>query len=1045
MSAPRHEMILASAGAGKTYALTRRFVRLLAAGAEPERIVALTFTRKAAGEFFDQILQQLATAAVDPAQARKLAREIDAPQLGPAGFLRLLRRMVEAMPRLTLGTLDGFFARVVRNFPFELGLDGPFQIMEEAPARWERRRVLRQMFSAASRPDAEQREFIEAFKRATFGLEEKQLARVLDGFLSAHAETFLAAPAPEQWGDPGRIWPAGSPWLAAVPGRAAAADALRRAFEAETLKEKQRLRITDFLAGLAEWQPGAPLPDAVEYLVKNAFAAWPALTEITLERTKVKLSPASRDALRAVVAGIAGAELTRRLEMTRGLYAVLRSYERNYHELVRRSGRLTFADVLRLLVPAAGAPILSSGNEDDDAGAARLAIDWRLDGRYDHWLLDEFQDTSFAQWSVLRNLIDEAVQDPEGRRSFFYVGDIKQSIFSWRGGEPRLFREIFSHYNAMQPGAIAEGRLDASWRSGPAVIAMVNEVFGHDEALQHAVPAAAATRWSGEWREHATARPALDGWAELRWAPDEEGRFAETLRLLRDIDPLARGLEAAVLVRTNATAAALAEYLRREGGLAAVAESDRPVATDNPLTVALLALLRAAAHPGDTLAQEHLNMTPLGGCLADLGLSSADALCSHVLAEIHADGFAGTLERWLRRLAPALAGDAFSHERGRMLVAAAAEFDEQGNREVAAFLEFAEGYTLRETETAGTVRVMTVHKAKGLGFDVVILPDLEGRTLAGRRAGLAVHKLEDRSIDWVVQLPGRMFVEQEPVLAAQLEAEEADGAYENLCLLYVAMTRAKRAMYVITEPVDPAATSANFPRLLARSLGEGWSEGRSDWFAAISPAKITTRTPAIPPIAPSDVSPSRTLRLPALTPSGADGGELAGTVLFNLERGTATDFGHAVHRLFAQVEWPGAAEVGEFATAWAGQGSAVEEVLACLRAPLLAGFWARPAATELWRERSFEAVVEGAWVTGVFDRVVVERDSSGRAVRARVIDFKTDRIASEADVAAAMNRHAGQLNLYRRVVSTLTSLSPGDVACELIFTRLRIGVVVPWP
>ena len=817
MNGPRHEMILASAGAGKTYALTRRFVGLLAKGAEPERIVALTFTRKAAGEFFEQILRQLADAAVDPALARRLAGEIGAPGYQPADFLILLRRVVDVMSRLTLGTLDGFFARVVRSFPFELGLDGPFQIMEESVARGERRRVLRQMFAAAGRPDAAQREFIESFKRATFGLEEKQLARVLDGFLSDHAETFLEAPTPAQWGDPGRIWPAGNAWLAAASTREAAAAALRQAFAAETLKDKQRARIEDFFAGLAEWQPGAPLPKPVEYLVKNTLAAWPELEEITIERTKVAPSSETRVALRAVIEGIAGAEITRRLEMTRGLFAVLRGYERHYHELVRRSGRLTFADVLRLLVPGAGAPLLSSGAMEGDRESARLAIDWRLDARYDHWLLDEFQDTSFAQWSVLRNLVDEVVQDPEERRTFFYVGDVKQSIFSWRGGDPRLFREIFSHYNAIEPDTIAEGRLDASWRSGPAVVAMVNRVFGNPDAMRHVVPEA-VDRWAAEWREHATARPEIDGCTEWLTALDEGGRFAETLRLLQEIDPLARGLEAAVLVRTNSTAATLAEYLRREGGMAAVAESDRPVAIDNPLTVAVLALLRAAAHPGDSLAHEHLNMTPLGACLSGLGLGSADALAGQVLAEIHADGFAGTVERWLRRLAPAIAGDAFSQERGRMLVAAAAEFDLQGTREVAAFLEFAESYTVREIESAGAVRVMTVHKAKGLGFDLVILPDLEGRRLAERRDGLAIRKLEDRSIDWVVQLPGRIWVERDPVLAAQLAAEEADGAYENLCLLYVAMTRAKRAMYVITEPVDPAATSANFPRLLANTL-----------------------------------------------------------------------------------------------------------------------------------------------------------------------------------------------------------------------------------
>src|SRR3954465_10083146 len=109
----RHIMILASAGPGKTYALTNRFVELLARGAPPERIVALTFTRKAAGEFFDEILNKLARAARDASYAQKLAKHLEIPSLLPKDFLRMLRTVVDAMHRLRLGTLDGFFAKIV--------------------------------------------------------------------------------------------------------------------------------------------------------------------------------------------------------------------------------------------------------------------------------------------------------------------------------------------------------------------------------------------------------------------------------------------------------------------------------------------------------------------------------------------------------------------------------------------------------------------------------------------------------------------------------------------------------------------------------------------------------------------------------------------------------------------------------------------------------------------------------------------------------------------------------------------------------------------
>jgi ATP-dependent helicase/nuclease subunit A len=1036
-----HQMILASAGSGKTYALTNRFVQLLAGGAAPERIVALTFTRKAAGEFFDEILKKLARAAGDAQAASQLAADIGRPGLATTDFLRLLRAMVDAMPRLSLGTLDGFFARIVRSFPLELGLSGDFEVMEDAAARRERRRVLRRMFTAAGEPDAAQREFIEAFKRATFGVDEKQLSRVLDGFLDTHAEVFLASPDAARWGDPAVIWPEGSDWLHEAGRREAAAQALRQLFPWSALNDQQRARMELFFESLAEWSPGAPLPAAMAYLVKNTFLIWDDLgrgeARLTLERKKIVLGTAEGAALKAVVAGIAGAELIRRLEMTRGLFDVLRGYERHYHDAVRRAGRLTFADVQRLLLPETGAPRLSSGG--GETGDARLLVDWRLDATFDHWLLDEFQDTSFGQWSVLRNLIDEAVQDAEKRRSLFYVGDVKQSIFSWRGGDPRLFREIFNHYNAAEPETIEERRLDRSWRSGPAVIAMVNRVFGDTAALGAVVPAASARAWSREWGAHVSARPELGGYAELLHADDEAGRFAETLRILKEIEPLRRGLEVAVLVQKNSTAAALADYLRREGKLAAVAESDVRVAGDNPLTCALLSLLRAAAHPGDTFAHEHLRMTPLEGLLENAGLLTGDALTAQMLGEIHADGFAKTLERWLRKLATVVDVDAFSAERGRLLVEAAEGFDENGSREVAEFLEFVERYTVRETEAAGVVRVMTIHKSKGLGFDLVLLPDLEGKTLAERRAGLAVEKRGDRSVDWVMELPNKVFYERDPVLARHVETAEAEAAYEALCLLYVAMTRAKRAMYVITEPVEDSK-SMNFPKLLNEALGDSWVDGDPAWWREIPLAN--TSVAAAERLVPMEIADEhRAVRLFSMTPSGTEKATLGGGVLFALAAGQSASFGTAVHEVLSLIRWADEAPVEGWEAIWVQTG-AEPEVLAvaraCLATPELAPVWTRPSGGEVWRERAFELVIDGAWVTGVFDRVVVTRDPAGRAVDVTVYDFKTDRTEDTVeDRMRVAARYQEQLATYRTVAARLAGVQRARVNCALVLTALR--------
>lgn len=392
----------------------------------------------------------------------------------------------------------------------------------------------------------------------------------------------------------------------------------------------------------------------------------------------------------------------------------------------------------------------------------------------------------------------------------------------------------------------------------------------------------------------------------------------------------------------------------------------------------------------------------------------------------------------MRRLEPALApDDAFSRERGRQLAEAGRLFDDSGGREVAEFVQFVERHTVRDADTAAVVRVMTVHKAKGLGFDLVVLPDLEGTKLASRRRGLAVQRAPDRSVEWVLDLPPETFHAEDKVLGAHVAAAEADACYEELAVLYVAMTRAKRALYVITEPVG-TSQSGNFTRLLQETLGETWSAGEETWFEAITPP-----APASPADGGLRPVPGMALpRRPAHTPSTAQPREVAGERLFSLDDGGAAEFGRAVHALLAQVEWGGQADIAQWEAQW-GSGMAETEALRCLRAKALAAVWAGPDSArgtrEVWRERAFEIVLDGAWITGIFDRVVIQRGPSGQPEQAVVYDFKTDR-GVEADPAGSALRHEAQLALYRRVAAVLTGLPLESVSAEVVFTASAMRV-----
>ena len=131
-----NERTMANAGAGKTFALTNRFISLVLGGAKPEEICALTFTRKAAGEFFNKTIKKLADAAASDKAADKLANNLAeiAPELRQTmreEFEEALEKFVKSSPRLRLETIDAFTANFVKFFAAELGVNESVTILDD--------------------------------------------------------------------------------------------------------------------------------------------------------------------------------------------------------------------------------------------------------------------------------------------------------------------------------------------------------------------------------------------------------------------------------------------------------------------------------------------------------------------------------------------------------------------------------------------------------------------------------------------------------------------------------------------------------------------------------------------------------------------------------------------------------------------------------------------------------------------------------------------------------------------------------------------------
>lgn len=1054
----QHLLINASAGSGKTYQLARRFAHLLTLGARPEGIAAMTFTRKAAGEFFNRILRRLAELARDPGRARAFFQDAvpEAPE--DTDYPTLLRQVVRRLHRLRLGTLDSFFAGMVRCFPLELGLAAGARVMQEdetAIAREEALDALLQELFAAE-DHGPLKLLTEAYKQATFGAGEKSVESTLQQWALHGLELWQDSPA-DGWGEANVIWRGALPKARPIEEVVAA---VRAAFAPP--HEAGRELLDETLQAVMETRPGQPMPKRVDELLKKLAEQWEELQrgrgELMWMRKRLPLDAASAQAWRELALQLMVRECLVRADRTRGLARVTSMLAGQYDRQVRSRGRLSFADVQRLLAAAVRDRSPWLGGEGE--------LWYRLDGRHDHWLLDEFQDTSRTQWQVLGALVDEVIQDAEGERSFFAVGDPKQSIYLWRQAEPDLFEDIQKAYPAHPDGGLHTQPLSQSFRSAQPVLDAVNAVFGSTEVIESMLPPGCLKGFA--FQRHTAAQKHLTGHAALlspaKLDGTEENNITAVLTaLLQELEPLKRGLSCAVLVRSNSEATQMAEALRERTGMEVVCESDQHPCTDNAVTLALLSLLQLAAHPGDGQALEHLRMTPLWPLLQREGRGWRYHIAT-VQRRVIEEGFAAFAEEWLEMLGGlGISLDEFHVRRLAQFADISAEFDASGSRDIDDFLRQARDCPLRVRGSPQAIQVMTIHASKGLEFDIVMLPKLDGDAMDKLRREELLVSRDAMGVRWVLQTPLRVFADFDPVLQAELEEARRRGAFESLCRLYVAMTRAKRALYLVVEPRKKSATAVKESALLREALGGGGAESPSpvyevEWQTGDPAWHVKEkRGPAsVPPAVIFEEPLGEVLRRTQpmarrRTPSGEESFRVKGSVLFSAGREPGRRLGTCVHELFAEIEWLLPWE--EVQARWLerglvsrqdlAEGAEGVEAEACVMVRRVlesdAGreiFVSKAAETEVWRERPFDLVMDGEWVSGVFDRVMIRRDGDGRAVSAWIVDFKTDEVPDEAALKAKCEGYAPQIRLYRTALSKLTGLAPKKIRAALIFTRL---------
>ncbi len=827
----RNLVVTAGAGTGKTTLLIDRLVHLLLRNPEPLKIteiVALTFTNKATDEMkirLRQRLRALLDVRLDRAPAgeseEKIRREaeslIETYRLSKSEIDARIHDALRNLERSDIGTIHSFAANLLRLYPLEAGVDPAFR--EDDGAAFDR------LF------DDEWNLWLDrelALGSAHAAQWQKILPRCKLEHIKALARSLAAENVDLRQNDAasGAIPPVLRAWLARLAQSAAA---LIERHPEDRQNEKLVRAARAVIAGYensARLDSGAPeCLLLAEKSINRATQGWSA-EDATEAQDLVR---AARGLLRVDA------------ELTGAIWRLLAPFAADFRERFIREGHVSFDG---LLVRA----------RDLVRDQSRVRAD--LKRRYRAILIDEFQDTDPIQYEILLYLAEapgQAAADWRGVKlapgKIFVVGDPKQSIYAFRRADIEAYLEVVEKIILAQSGR--ECRLTTNFRSNPAILDGVNGIFAKliraqdgvqpryiaihaapgRSAAPGALPKLLARKIVSDRELSAESARRLEGESLARWlGEDVLGKLA--IFDARGETVPARARDVAILLRKLTDIHDYLEPLRRRG-IRYVVEGERHFYAAKEVIDAVN-LLRAVENPHDRVALAGVLRSPLGG-LTDqqlYDLSRARGLDYRAAKNLAGGNFPPTLSELYDALArlheetralpigaavarvfetlpvELIAAGYFHGEQAVANLEKLARQAELLGREGSTTLKEAirqlekrvlevkdEGESALAEENLDAVRVMSIHKAKGLEFPVVILAGCQAGIEAGRGAD------GEALFDWSSGLTG-MRIGPLADLAAVYIAEKSRrrSAEEQKRLLYVAMTRAREHLIVSCAP-----------------------------------------------------------------------------------------------------------------------------------------------------------------------------------------------------------------------------------------------------
>lgn len=798
-------LVRASAGTGKTYQLTSRFLKLLIQGVSPETILATTFTRKAAGEILHRVLRSLASAAASdrPEALSEIREQVNLPTLPSSCCLQLTEKLLLNIHRLRISTLDSLFTQLAKSFPYELKLPANWRLSDEIEEIWLRERAVTLMISQLGQSEI-------ATLMSMLG--KGEVRRSVSGELLQ----VIDAAYTKQRSCDAKVW--NSLQAPKRPDDSMVLDAIAALRGAQPKQKRLKKKLEAFAEILEHGDDDELLDDTLIGKYSDCKRRGDPLTYYNAE-----FPPGLDNAFETVYRIAKSKQLSLLQVQNEGTGTLLSAYESHIRESKDELRVLGFEDISVRL-----AELFRQVPPENLLGS--------IDGVVDHLLLDEFQDTSPTQWQVLypfalrTSKIDVSASeemDPERSsttRSFFCVGDTKQAIYGWRGGVAEIFDTV-----ADKLPNIDEVKQDKSYRSSPVLMSFVSRIFKNlknhpisndaglrDPSSKLMHEARAMLTFADRFPVHVSAKENLPGYVQFETAslPDEADTFAKRAATFQRAAVIAKdllrensNLSIGVLTRTNRAVAELI-FLLEQNDLEVSQEGGNPL-TDSAAVEMVLSALMMAEHPGDRRWMFHLSASPL---IQIEGFGP-----TWVRQQVDDFGLAETIESLAGYLAPSC--DARETLRLKQLAYLAIDYETHASPRLRDFVRLVREKRVDRPRPA-PIRVMTVHQAKGLEFDAVIVVELD-------------KPLSRISTDCVPQINDLM---QPPVgltryvgqkswhfLSREWQSafgkQAADAFTESLCMWYVALTRAKQGLYlVITPPKKSNFEARTFSSLIFHAL-----------------------------------------------------------------------------------------------------------------------------------------------------------------------------------------------------------------------------------